>query len=242
MDHAIPKSWYPVGTPNTAERPTAPACSECNQRLSVIEQEFRRALALQLDPNSPHSKGILDKVMNSMAADDARNEIDQRARSARKSDLLAKVVMNPSARHAFPSLQPRAPSFQPRRHVRPEQRQKATVLAVKLHDDIVQAFGEKVMRALVWHAFGGYIPPGVRIKTFLPRSDKIQSSSEMIRRLSASVRSRRTYSIPPGILMEIAKADDDESGQYAALLELRLWEHFCIFVSASTELKNAGNE
>lgn len=237
MDHAIPKSWYPDGTPNTAERPTAPACTDCNQRLSKIEQELRRALALQLAPRWPYAKGIAEKVEKSMNADDARDESDRNARAARRSDLFAKVVINPSRRHAFPSLHPRA-NYTPRRHVRPQRRRESTPLAISINDHVVQAFGEKVIRGIAWHAFGDYIPERIEIKTFLIRSNRIQSSSEMIRGLVAG--SRRTYDIPPGVFIEISKVGDDGSGRYGAVLEIRLWEHFCFFVTARLRTRSPG--
>lgn len=226
MDHGVPKSWYPNGSARNVEWPTAPSCTACNQRLTRVEQELRRALALQLDPCSPLAEGIPGKVMRSMDVDGACDDRDRRARESRQRDLLDKLTLTTSTRGAFPSAHGPPRVFRPRRRVRPTRRIRHELLAVKLHSDVVRAFGEKLLRVLLWHAYRAYVPVGTVIETHVAKPSAWARVSQIIHH-----RTSKVYDIPPGVYIVVTKTSDSKPN---AIVELRLWGAFCLFVSVLT--------
>lgn len=88
-DHVLPLSWYPENTPLDIERWKVPACRECNNRLSRLEQDLLILFALCLSPANAKASGISDRTLRGIDPARARSVRDARAREAARQRVLA---------------------------------------------------------------------------------------------------------------------------------------------------------
>lgn len=65
-DHGFPTSWYPVSTPPTVQRWTAPSCQKCNHELGRLEKDILLRTVLCIDPKKEAVSGLAEKVLRSL--------------------------------------------------------------------------------------------------------------------------------------------------------------------------------
>lgn len=91
-DHVFAKSWYPSTTPKNLERWKVPACSNCNNKFSRVEEVVLHRLAMCVDDSHPAAEGILEKALRSIDARLGTNGTDETARRKKREKLMREII------------------------------------------------------------------------------------------------------------------------------------------------------
>jgi hypothetical protein len=145
-DHAPPKKWLPVGSPQR----TAPACSDCNARYGELENLLLKYLGLCFrDPRARYLKEI---ALRAGAPEAAKGPADARARKKWQEHIHKHL--DETRGHVPPSM---TPGFEP---ARPELAARgALILPVFFYS----AFIQKCVHVLTWTEFHEHIGSELRV-------------------------------------------------------------------------------
>jgi hypothetical protein len=208
-DHGYPASWYPEG-PSVA-KPKAPSCWPCQERLEAIEVRALVPFALSLAPGDPRGAGVADAVRRSIDPSLAKTERERRAREAKRSEVISRVVHPESSHGAFPGFGAADVGVQRG----PALRQSASdVLAV----------GEKFVRVALWtrrnHQF---VEPTHRVETHVVHAADASG-------VEAIVRGGDALAIAPGAQITIRTTVDDPCTH---LILFELWGRLTLHASVT---------
>lgn len=90
-DHVIAKSWFPDTTPGDVPHWVVPACRDCNNRFSRVEDDVRVQLAMCVDRKHAGAIGIVERALRSVAPQHGRDDNDRKIRELRQNRLLRGV-------------------------------------------------------------------------------------------------------------------------------------------------------
>jgi hypothetical protein len=198
-DHVFPVSWYPDTTPENLERWKFPACEPCNAAYGRLEQDLLLRAGLALDSSARAASGIPGAAFRAIDPAHAKNEVDRRAREARRQRLRDETfVVGPEHLRAI------LPGFGP--HPGPP-------VGVYVAAESLERLVEKVARGLTYLHAGRLITPEYRVVMFV---DPRQGAA--FEQLLATF--GRRYDRGPGIAVAHAIANDDSR---ASIFSLVLW-------------------
>ncbi len=223
-DHAIPKAWYPDSTPADLEKWQAPACTQCNGALGVVEDRVLRDLRLAVNPHSPEGYGVANKAVRAVDPSQARNARDRRARARARDNLKQKIqdamehspdeLLRASLNEGEPSadsLPMRGPSVA----------------------EMDQVLG-KMARGLIWALCdNSYIEADQRIEV---QPARVENPDSVSKRWQWFLKYRGvTYERGPDVTVRIMEA---QKGPKKAI-EIVLWRKFSFFVFVSPQTEPA---
>lgn len=90
-DHVFLSSWYPSTTNVKVNRPTAPSCKECNNKISKIEESLLRVFSFAISPKSPGHSQIYEKIKRSISGSSGKNLKDQKIRISVQKKFFNKM-------------------------------------------------------------------------------------------------------------------------------------------------------
>ena len=206
-DHVFPRSWYPDDTPESVQRPTAPSCGECNNRLSRIEQELLVRLGLCVHPFAQKASGIAAKALRSIGIRAGElSDKEAMIRAKQKEKIMAELMTweqiggKPGILPGF-GVHPEAP---------PE-----TQMAVRVSHASLVALAEKIVRGMEYVIRQRYVEPPYRISTFFIEADAAQVIGRTV--LSGA----QTEHFGPGLRIRRREAVDDPN---VVIYEIMIWQ------------------
>lgn len=198
-DHVFPVSWYPDTTPDNLERWKFPSCEPCNAAYGLLEQDLLLRAGLSLDPTTIEASGITALALRAMDPAHAKNDVDQRAREARRRQILGETFLV-GPEHARAIL----PGFGP--HPGPP-------IGIGVPAKSLERLVEKVARGLTYLRAQRLITPQYRITMFV---DPRQGAGFE----QALAQWGQRYERGPGLIVKHAIAHDDNS---ASIFSVTLW-------------------
>lgn len=187
-------------------KPKAPACTDCNQRLKLVEERVFFPLALALDPEDQPSKGLRDLAERAIDPNMAKNETDRAARQKRREWLAGLTFVPSSSDGALPGF---APSYSGQ-----------SVARVKETD--LHCVAEKIFRIVFWSAYQSYVEPPYHVGVHVVRK------SEEVDCVEAVIKAGDKIAVPPGVVVYLRRADDDPK---SGLVVVELWGRLRLFGS-----------
>ena len=215
-DHVFPESWYPIDTPTDLEKWKIPSCIECNREYGKLEQALLVRLALCLDPSSPKNRGIIDRAMRAIEPERGRDEIDRRARAAKRKKIAGDVLIGAGIPNEgiYPGLG--------ERWYRPVEHRAA--ITVEAHH--IRRFCEKIVRGITYLESGEYIELPHAIEFFALTEEGAQAFKEPLDKFG------KTLSRGPGIEVRRAIAPEDNiSGIY----EISIFGQFVMYATVTRD-------
>lgn len=140
-DHIFPEAWYPDDFPRDLQKPTAPACGDCNGSHGRNERILLQRLGMHFSLDDPRAKGIGRKAARAIDPGAAKTEKD-RLHRALGHKALGRAMMNVS--EIGPDTRV-VSGFGP--HSDPGQRSK---IAIQIPPDAMRTFAEKLARGFTW--------------------------------------------------------------------------------------------
>ncbi len=161
VDHIIPNSWFPEGTPENTARWKAPACRDCNNRFSRIEKNLIERLGLCLNPNDPLVGDIARKAARALKPSSGRNPKDS-ARRAKKRDVIRAEILKLRGQ----PLKRVLPYFGPKPGTRPEGHASLLIPEADLKE-----FGRKLVRGMSFVTGGYILGPEYEVECYINTED-----------------------------------------------------------------------
>ncbi len=217
-DHVFPRSWYPEDTPATVRRLTAPSCSECNNRLSRIEQDLLIRLGICMDPAAAAASGIAAKALSSMGV--GTGELSDKERKHRKAlkTKIATEILSWDQVEGRPGM---LPGFGPHKGFAPEAQ-----VAIRVPRKSLVTLAEKLARGLEHQLAGRYVEAPYRISTFFIPSEAVETMRRTV------FGSGQQEHLGPGCrILRRATVDDPK----AVLYEMLIWGALTIHVMIDME-------
>ena len=214
-DHVIPRSWYPVTTPEDMEKFQVPACNGCNNHFSNIESKLLTVFALCLSPKTAETVGVSDPVMRSMKPGLARTEREKLHRSKKRENVLKhmKVFENESA------IPQKAiyPEFGIQEDIEYDRYE-----AVMLDKNMLEEFIIKVVKGLTYRLNHTYIELTHQITIFSPDDNRRSIFEPILERYGDR------YDRGPGVtIIRALPAEDPES----SIWKIVLWGKFVTYAT-----------
>ena len=211
-DHVFPKAWYPSSSPDDNEKWQVPACQECNQNYSRIEGHLLQRIGLCVDPNSSESLGIPERVLRSIQPRDARNEKDRRHRQLARKKILTDVI--PADRIPDDSV---LPTYVDARRLSGEES-----MGILIPVDELEAFGEKLVRGVVYVTAKRYVDKTHKVKILQPFRETPLEFTKAMQRVG------QVFSCGRGVRAEVAYAPEDPvCGQF----RITIWNVLHIYAA-----------
>lgn len=208
-DHVFPKSWYPNTTPENIEKMQVPACDECNQKFSKLENGLLLKFGLTLNPKEAKSLGISDKVLRSLRASCAKDEVDQTHRERRFEKVIREIVTPDRIQK-----QSVLPSFGPSPDVDPNEQ-----VGITVSDEELKLLGEKFARGITYDKYARYIDSDHSVDVFFVPDEFV----DILERFG------KQYSYGPGIRIRLMRFAFDVN--QSCLFEIELWGKIRMYVS-----------
>lgn len=211
-DHVFPKSWYPDSTEVEVERWTVPACRECNNKYSHLEQELLIRMALCLNRNERASSGIPQRALDSMDPAKARDQRDGSARlSLRKQTLRNIIDVDPqSSKGLLPNFGLNRGSI-----TRP------VAKGIKIPEDLLESLARKFVRGITYRLENNLLIDSRYVIDVIPVEEEHASECKAILdSVGASVK------LGPGVEVQRAVGDWDT---VRALFRIVLWNRWIIY-------------
>jgi len=163
-DHAIPESWYSEKS-KSEKKPTAPACLDCNNRLSSLEKRLLNVAGMCIPEAHPLKAELSAKAFRSFGLDPKGRPLEHLestekwARGRDLANLISRTepAINFDAKSIIPGF-----GFHPGL---PKEKQKA--IRIK-HEEIFPVI-EKIIRGLEY-VLGGcrYVELPYKLEVFIP--------------------------------------------------------------------------
>lgn len=215
-DHVFPKSWYPDDTPENVQRPTAPACRTCNEKLGAIEDELFQKLAVCINPKIAAASGIKEKVYRSFGVGVQESKMSGRDRSARLKRLERLINVTKSFSHtemeAFPGLGPHE-GF-------PSESQKAFPAPTRE----LETVSKKIIRGMEYWLAKRYVEEPLEVEAYIYIKNEIPD----VQRLLTTLGKQHIYG--PGF--EVTRVSG-ESG-LAVIYKFLIWKTIKVYGSVMT--------
>jgi hypothetical protein len=204
--HVFPESWYPGSSTENEYKWQIPSCVPCNKALGKIECDFLSRVGLCLDPRSPASSDIVEKVLRAHTPAAGRNERDRNARAALQKRVLDEALEAAAApEHAvYPRMGNRWG------HLREDQ------LRVLLPAESFDHLTEKIVRGIFYVVDRKFIEPPFAVESFPLDPSTTGPVRELLDRFAV------TYAREPGLVVHRAVTDDGIS----SLFEIEFWGQF----------------
>lgn len=213
-DHVFPESWYPETTSTDIEKWKIPACDPCNKEHGVREQDLMILIGLCIDPQAIESAGIVPKALRSLNPELAKNEVDRKARDAKRNQVLRRLLKGSEV----PS-NAIYPKFEEKWSRSPEQQ-----IAVPIPKNSVDRLFEKIIRGLVYIEDVSFIEPPYKVDLF-PMHE--HSATEFISLLE---KFGEVHACGPGIVVRRAVAPEDG---LSAIYEITIWGIFQTYATVT---------
>jgi hypothetical protein len=214
----FPKSWYPETTGTDIEKWKIPVCEPCNKEHGVREQDLMILIGLCIDRHAIEAAGIVPKVLRSLIPDLAKNEKDRRAREAKRTQVLKRLLKLSD----FPSSAI-YPGFEERWGRPPKQQ-----IALPIAENSVRRLFEKIIRGLVYIEDGRFIEPPYTVDLYLHEHQATEFASLLDK-------FGKVHACGPGIVVQRAVARED--GLWA-VYKITMWGRFQTY---ATVTKNEPN-
>jgi hypothetical protein len=153
IDHVIPRSFYPDSTPPNQAKWKAPCCSKCNNRYSKIEKEILEKLGLCLNPDDITARGVAQRAVRAFRPSLGKSLKDKASRARRRESIL-----KDSLELSGIPLRGILPRFGP-----PAESTEGPLATVKIHHSMLEVFGVKLIKGLLYVTGGFYLDSKFRI-------------------------------------------------------------------------------
>jgi hypothetical protein len=210
-DHVLPRSWY-TGAAENVSKPRVPACLECNNRYSAIEDRLREIFALSFAQGDARVAGIQEEALRgidpSSTTDprEARVRRGRRDRIARESDEVKALIAKSPAGHGL------IPGFG-----LDDQPDPAALLPLRVQRADLVDITEKIVRGLVFHLAGRLIEPPHEVQVELLKP----AARERLLATIANTPGALTLALGDGFRFTAATAAADDP--LAILCDLQFW-------------------
>ena len=210
-EHVFPKSWYPNTTPAGIEKWKIPACVQCNNDYSKIENDLLLRLGLCIDPKALGISGVVPKALRSINPQYAENERDARHRAAKRKQLLKQLRKG----NDFPSdaIYPNLGE----KWGRPLEEQ----VIVPFSASSLHQLGRKIVRGIFYVEDHKFIEPPYIIEIF------VVHDARDLQAISALDKFGKVYAREPGIVVCRALAADAIS----SLFTIDIWQQVKMYAS-----------
>ena len=203
-DHVFPVGWYPDTTPDNTDKWKVPSCVDCNSNLGRIESRFISQIGLTLDPKVRATAGIPQKVLRSLKAEFARNELDALARTANAMRVTGSIYRGPfSPENVYPTAGTEVARI------------GSDPVPFLISADLFEKVTKKIVRGITYLETGRFIEPPLRV-LFFPDGPKMKNSNfvQMIRQYG------KTLERAPGIRIDYVRTPEDG---ISGLFEIVFW-------------------
>lgn len=216
VDHVIAKSWYP----STALRFRpwmVPACRECNNRFSRIEESVLRTLALCLDPSDTTVAKIVKAVKRSIDPRYGKSHADKLRRQRARENVIRRLrplsTLPKSSR--LPSFQRNADSENP------------TGILVDGHD--LEEVGKKWIRGIHFAHFGDLVPSTATIDIhFVTDEVAREAFGELLEHATA---------LNKGSGVQVLIFDAVEGPERITQYAFKIWREFSLYGTLEIDLR-----
>ncbi len=215
----FPESWYPETTGIDIEKWKIPACEPCNKEYGVREQDLMIFIGLCIDPHAIESAGIVPKVLRSLKPELAKNERDRRAREAKRTQVLKRLLKGSD----IPS-KAIYPRFEEKWGRSPEQQ-----IAVPIPKNSVDRLFEKIIRGLVYIEDGRFIEPPYTVDLYPLHEYHATEFTSLLEKFG------KVHARGPGIVVRRAVAPEDG---LSAIYEITIWGMFQTYATVTKSEPN----
>ena len=210
MDHILPRSWYPDNTPENLEKWKAPACFDCNNRLSKVEQELLLTLPLCINPTKAEASGMTKRALASLGVGVDVKTMDSDEYKHRRGKL-AKIIANAKP---FDGKSTPFPNFGVHEGFPANEH-----MTIKLPD--VKAFADKVIRGIEYKIGDRYIEEPYSVNVYFREKNEITFVEELFKKVSIVERG-------PGFVIQRGYSNEDSG---TVLMKVTIWGTFVIYGS-----------
>lgn len=165
-DHVIPESWYSTGS-RSQQKPTAPACLECNASLGEKEKFLSHIMWLSMPADHPLTPELRTKVFRACGmTPDGGPLPDLSPKERRIRVAYCKKLMMTTVPASSEMMRRSLPGFGPHKGY-PGSVHRGTYIS---QDDLSDV-AKKITRGIEYRQGGRnrYIEPPYRIEVFFPR-------------------------------------------------------------------------
>jgi hypothetical protein len=216
VDHVIAKSWYP----STALRYPpwkVPACSECNNRFSRIEESVLRTLALCLDPSDPTVAKIVKTVKRSIDPRFGRSHSDSLRRQRAREDVIRRLkpLSTLPKESMLPSLLRNAVGKNP--------------TGVLVDGNDLEAVGKKWIRGVHYAHFGDLVPSVATIDVHFVSVDVAREAfGELLEHATV---------LNKGVGVQVLIFDAVEGPERITQYAFKIWREFTLYGTLEIDLR-----
>ncbi|MDE2164671.1 MAG: HNH endonuclease [Alphaproteobacteria bacterium] len=206
VDHVIARSWYPPSIKNLSEW-TVPACTKCNNRLSVVESKLLQRIALCVDTTDPNLDAIFERSRRAWSVNAARSLTDAYHRHRAKQALIRATIpiMGTNQKGMLPSSRVNY--------------WKGSRTRIHLAKNDLAAITTKWTRGIHRNVIGSLIPPEYEISMHFPRSPITEEVRDIL---------RYTKTISQNPYVRVSMAHVKESDQFSAIYGFNIWNCFVV--------------
>ena len=200
-DHGPPQAWYPDGQPEAGERPWAPACAECNARLSRVEKRLTEVFGLGLDPDDPATHTVATAAKRAIdpfsAYDSGKRRSPRRvardfeARLRARQKTLESIFQTETADHVLP--------------IAGVDRTRTGQFALEVDTDDLRQLGRKMVRVAAWWFLGELLAT----EAFVIRVFEGVSPDDVVGMRARDYDSAVVETLAPGTQVAYVRADTD---------------------------------
>lgn len=173
-DHVFPKQWYPDNTPETLQRPVAPACSDCNNALGRLETKLFKKMAMCVDHKKAEASGIKKKLFTDLGFG-----IDLRLLSPKK--LKEIEIRRAAAKKLLDSAEPYTKDVKPFPGLGPAEGYPLESLKmIPVPEEELLPVSEKIIRGLEYHYRQRYVEEPYRLDIHFVDSADISEVEKLL--------------------------------------------------------------
>lgn len=204
-DHVFPEAWYPKTTPANLAKWKIPACRECNQLHAKSEGDLFIRIGLCLDPDDPHTAGIVEKVLRAASVRDGKDQKDASRREALRQKILNEAYEDERIPHQaiYPGFGPHASD--------------AARVAIPVSATAIRRLVEKIVRGITYIEDGKFVEKPFTVEHYALAEENAGPFRMLLDRFGT------VYERGPGITIVRAVVPED---RMTAVYSIEIWRRF----------------
>ena len=219
-DHVFPSSWYPKSTPAHMEKWKVPACVNCNNKFSKIENDLLIRFGLCVNPSEIKSLGISNIALRSLDPRYGKNAKDIELRLKKRRKILKEIfpVNKFPKKNYFPNFGPD--------DVQTNDLSSAILVP---HKSII-SISKKIIKGLTFKLSNKYIDDKYKIDIFINYEKDVKFLHEILNKHGSK------YIRGPGIeINRVAIKEDNIRG----LWRINIWGRYIVYCIVNKEIKTS---